>query len=294
MDSLSLASIDWNKMNEHVAITAGNLDFDFLSYALVTSKAWQVISGSKLVVGLVTDSGVNSSLIDFVESKVMIQQIPQLAGVHPGVQSKFSRLWLAQKEEFSKKIVTIADLDMIPLSDTRNRLLKACEASQFLKWGFDHIAYSKPDDLNKWPMDGSTTSGLGFQEVVNPKRLTLEALVQTWSQMPDIGRGNPYNHPRNFSDETLLREIWPETAGLEIIKLGRNIIEENSMAGRIDRAKRLPVRNVEKLINHGKFEFHGPRPFPFRTRFGRSILSYLEIPYREYCDDMKLLRELLS
>jgi hypothetical protein len=281
-------------MNENIAITSANLNFDFLSYAIVTSKAWQIISGTRLIVGLVTDPMVDPRLVEFLESKVIIQQIPQLPGVDSGVQSKFSRLWLAQNREFSKKNITIVDLDMIPLSDARNCLLRECQDKQFLKWGFDHIAYSQPPELKKWPMDGSTSTGFGFQEVVNPRNLTLAALVQEWSNLPNIGKGNPFNKPVNFSDETLLREIWPETNSLEIVELGRNLLEKSRMAGRIDRAKSLPVRKVEKLINQGKFEFHGPRPFPFSTRFGRSILSYLQLPYREYCADMAVMQEFLS
>lgn len=280
-------------MNQQIAVTSGNLSFDFLSYALVTSRAWKQISEVPLNVGLITNSETNSKLLDFLNSRIILRQIPELEGIHSGVQAKFSRLWLAQMEEFSNKIITIADLDMIPLSDTRNRLLEGCHSNQFIKWGVDHVSYSKPADIGKWPMDGSTSSGLVFQEVVNPKRLRLDQLVREWSTLPEIGRGNPYNEPMNFSDETLLREIWPKQTSFEVIEKERRVIEKSPMSGRIDRSKRLPLRNVKKLVSRGSFEFHGPRPFPYRSYFGRGILNYLDIPYQDYCDDMKIIYELL-
>ena len=280
-------------MKRHTILTGANLSFDFLSYSLVTSKAWKLVSGKDVVVGLVTNPESSPTLLEFLSSKIRLHPIPALEGVEEAVQAKFSRLWLSQMNAFSEEILTIADLDMIPLSNLRNGLLGKCTDKQFIKWGFDHIAYSNPDDYGKWPMDGSTSTGIGFQQVVNPDRLSFEKLVQKWSELPEIGRGNPFNKPTDFSDETLLREIWPKKCDLEIIKLGRVLIEEKPMSGRIDRAKRLPLRKPHKLISQGAFEFHGPRPFPFKSRFGRNLLSYLEIPYKEFLDDMAFIRESL-
>jgi hypothetical protein len=173
---------------------------------------------------------------------------------------------------------------MVPLSDARNSILRNRSSTEaIIKWGYDHRSYQEIQEIGKWPMDGTTSYGSIFKEVINPEGLELLKLVDIWKSYKIDGRENPFNNPSKFSDESLLRAITRQTnSKIQGLHIARRELESQSLSGRIDRSDRFPVLSHYKLRNLKKFEYHGPVPFPFKSQFAKKLFSKLEISPLSY------------
>jgi hypothetical protein len=274
------------------AVTGVDTSPRYLSYLPITAQAWAKNSRTELICGLVGHEK-NSELFRLLEKFCKVIPIPQLVGIDPRVQAKISRLWIAQSDEYRTKKVSIVDMDMVPLNDRRNVLLREMPEHKIVKWGYDHLAYRNLREIGKWPMDGTSGYGSSFHELVNPHNMSFQELVDSWSQLDGDSRANPFNTPTKFSDESLLRELVLRNGeNIQAKHLARSLIEGKYLSGRIDRSARLPRRANKVLKDEKYFEFHGPTPFPHGTMFGRSLLTSLGIDYafyREYLAKIQYL-----
>ena len=265
------------------ALTGADNGPRYLSYLPITAKSWETFSGTRLVCGLVVDD-LEEDLIRLVGKYCEVIPIPRLLGVDPRVQGKINRLWLSQLERFQDSVLTIADLDMVPLSDKRNALLReSASANYIIKWGYDHPSYQDIQEIGKWPMDGTTGYGSFFKKIVNPNDLNFQSLVEVWKDYKIDCRENPFNPPNNFSDESLLRAITDEAGdSLMGLHISRKQVESSLFNGRVDKAYRLPLRTKGIFEKSVKFEFHGPTPFPADSYFGRALMEQINLPIEEY------------
>ena len=192
-------------------------------------------------------------------------------------------MWIAQTTDLEDNNITIADLDMVPLSDLRNQLLRQCETEQIIKWGYDHPAYQNLHEIGKWPMDGTTAQGKVFRDIINPSNLNFQDLANSWDIDWDDDRSNPFNQPTKFSDESLLFSLTKLVSNqIRAKHLPRKIIEQKFLEGRIDRSSNLPLRPERTFRNQKIFEFHGPVPFPDDSPFGKALLSRVGLSQAEY------------
>jgi len=271
-------------MDNFIAITGADLSSKYLSYLPITAAAWHKFSNTKLVCGVAGGEELQE-VYRFLGRYCEVIQIEPLIGVDPRIQAKINRMWLAQLPRFEEKAITLVDLDMVPLSDLRNQILRSQDLKYFVKWGYDHHAYSDLREVGKWPMDGTTSRGSIFQELVNPKRMTFQNLVNSWNRETKDLRANPFNTPSNFSDESLLKEITSSSSKQIMAKhLSRNLVEVDYLGGRLDRGKKSPIFPNRALREKQIFEFHGPTPFPSDSRFGKALLRHVGINPHEYLE----------
>lgn len=277
MSTSSLTSVSYN------ALTGADRSLRYLSYLPITARAWEMFSQTKLVCGLIAEVA-DDTLVSFLETFCEIIPIPRVIGVDPRVQAKFNRLWISQLPRFDSTLLTIVDLDMVPLNDSRNSILRNMSSKQaIMKWGYDHPSYQDLQEIGKWPMDGTTAYGSIFKELINPKDLSLAELVANWKHYQLDDRANPFNKPSKFSDESLLRSITRQTESkIQGLHIARSTLESQPLSGRIDRSDQFPILSQHKLRNSNKFEYHGPVPFPFQSRFAKGLFSKLEISPRFY------------
>lgn len=279
--------------NASVIITTASLNFNYLSYLPLFVASVRRFSNAQEIVGLVVPEESFKEVISIVQNYAQTKIINQLPGVHPGVQAKFCRMWLASTAEFSDTFVTISDLDMVQLSRNRFDLLSKNKDRGLLKWGFDHPAYVG-ENSGKWPMDGTSAYGKIFQSFINPNQLSLIDLVSSWERSHDLVSESPYSPFFKFSDEALMRALAKKNNLTNFTNVSRLEMESSMMSGRIDRASIHPFFRLNRRLKKNVFELHGTRPFDNESSFGNQVLKYLEINAKDYAEYKKNMKNSLT
>lgn len=276
----------------NVAVTATNMNVAYLSYVPLVAKSFQLFTDAQVVLGIVTHENHFPKVLDVLESYCRIVPIAPEVGVDSGVQAKYSRLQIATMSEFSDVRVSIADLDLVQLSDARWSALSGLSGEALIRWGFDHPSYNLEANRGKWPMDGTTALGRVFKDIVNPDGLSNSELIQQWSEFSIDGREGVFLSFTDFSDESLLRSLAVRRPH-PFQEVSRRNMEDKPMASRLDRSDRFHFFLKRKLKSGFYTEMHGFRPFNPNSYVGRAVLEHLQIPHKDYLEFDKQLVFLL-
>jgi len=269
---------------QNTYITSADPSFNYLSYLPLVAKSCTLKSKSDLLLVLNLPTYFSKNLPQFCSKWTKLKVYELLPGIDPRVQAKISRMWAATEEEFYDNFITLCDIDMVQLDDSREKVLEQFRGESLVKWGFDHPSYQVDPDIGKWPMDGTSAKGKIFQQIVNPKKISFNSAVQEWQKNSIFDlRARPFNAFESFSDESLLKVLLDKvTSEIPTVNVSRLIYERKMLSSRLDKAEKQPFFAKSFLVRREIHEFHGPRPFNHRTRIGREILYQLEISLKEY------------
>lgn len=287
----------WAMSNKsQLIITSSDASFKYLSFLPLASACHKLINDNRLLLVLNLPSFYSSALPALCRRWTETEILHLEKGVDARVQAKISRMWVASSSRYQDEFITLCDIDMIQLDALRSQIIYCHDEDSLIQWGYDHPSYQVDPDIGKWPMDGTSGRGKVFLQIVNPHQLSFSQMLNSWSQEQSFDkRSNPYNSFELFSDESLLKDLYLRQKGeVKTSKVSRLLFENEMLKGRLDKTDRKPIFAKYFLQKHQIHEYHGPRPFDFRSRIGREILRRMNISIENYVQYLRELHSILK
>jgi hypothetical protein len=256
-------------------ISSINENHLYTSFLPIFYESWRKITDADLEIAFITNLDYEDDYIKCLSKIFNLHIFHPIKGVDIGVQTKVTRMILASG--FDKNVCLLSDIDMIPLSDSFIKIFESIPEDHFVKFGYDHKAYSKDtSDYGKFPMDKTVCRGDVLKEIINPRKLLYTDLIKSWFKRRIFDDKESLNNKfENFSDESLLRSLHEEWKfkDTRTSLVARSLLEKSYMSGRIDRSS---IHNIVNTLNTA-FECHGKRPFDIEEDFYKIIIHYLDI-----------------
>lgn len=194
--------------------------------------------------------------------------------------AKISRLYYSTFFRFNDKVITINDVDMIPLQkDLFQGFLDQRKPNQLMCPGRNF--YSGTAHQGKFPMHYFTGEGKLFKQVINPKDIGWKSFVLSFLNYTHIDGKEDITKPfKIFSDESLIRSLIRRNKGdIDIIYPDKHI-----QVG-INSVYRGEPINTTKLYNGELLEAHHLIPVEKHIDKVMEIAKYIGYPYDpEWCD----------
>ena len=198
-----------NSTKKVVLITSVNSPWDYACYLPIYIHSWRKLFPQAEIHIAYSDPKIGKLKNYFNNLNINFMQVDPVIGVDSRVQSKFNRMWVAQKNEFSNSRIILSDVDTVPLNSELAGVIGEFLISDFVKWDSDHPIYLANENFGKWCMDKTQGNGKQFQELINPNRKDLQSLIKSeWLKNNFDGKENVYLRFRHFSDESLMRLLW--------------------------------------------------------------------------------------
>ena len=286
-------------IEQEVVISSISSDWNYISYIPIFI-AMNKKFGTKVDVAF-SDVTLIELLSGFESENIKFTYIDPLMGIDSRVQSKINRILLAQDKKYHGKRIIICDIDMVNLNDTFLRIIRQYSPEKLIKWGYDHPSYLISPDLGKWAMDKSSTSNSNMRLIFNPNDLSPQELILEWKSKAIDERSNPFNNSKNFSDESLFKDLYlyiEET--VEDVQISRAQIGDPNLKRRLDRSYNtdtiiarvcfkigiiftyIKLQNLYKYFFMKPLEYHGFRPFENGGILAKLILRQYQVSLKEY------------
>jgi hypothetical protein len=188
-------------------IVSSDLSPQFLNFWPLAAASWTQTFGITPTLALVSRSEVSVEILEKLKQfGEVIVVISNIQAPLPN-QAKLVRWYTACK--FKNETVTIEDIDTVFLNSSYliNKL-KHFDPERLLGIGAD-VNQDDPDYRGKFPASNLTGRGNVFSEFFeSSSEESFDDFVNRYKNLTVIDdREDPFNNPKNFSDESLIRAI---------------------------------------------------------------------------------------
>lgn len=194
----------------------------FLNYWPVVALSWKKIFNLDPTLVLVAPSSFDNSIIDRLRDFGEVEVVEALPDVPEANQAKLSRWFYACQQK--SIVVSIEDIDTIFLrSDFLEDRLRDFDPSKLL--GIGSEVYDYEEGLMKFPASNLTGSGEIFAKLFGYRdEMTFNDFVKQFKKFTIFDKlEDPYNSPKYFSDESLIRALRASNKFNDIEVIERNI-----------------------------------------------------------------------
>jgi len=262
-------------MEKYKVLVSSNNSATFLNFWPVVSRSWNTLFGVQSELVLVTKNNVDDTtmkkLSDFGKVNLLKTQIP--APIEN--LAKLGRWYWATKE--GNNIVMIEDIDTIYLrTDYLDEKLKDYENNKILGIGRE-VNKDLNDYKGKFPVSNIVGTGYLFSQLfgTNPKESFDDFVMKFKGLRVFDDKEDPFNHPNNFSDESLIRALVELNKFKDLKIIDRNVDIKKLWLDRswwpnnpIELENYLLVNFPRPLYNHRKktkiiLDFFYPNGYPW-------------------------------
>lgn len=197
----------------------------FLNFWPVVSESWQKIFDLNVTLILVHPKKMSLKVLNKLSEFGEIQLLQQLPKIPSANQAKLARWYFACQQ--NERIVSVEDIDTIYL---KNQYLieKLSEFENGKLLGIGSEVYEQQFSLNSFPASNLTGSGVLFSKLFGYKKgMSFYDFVCQYQGMKIFDtREDPFNLPKHFSDESLIRALRKVNLFDKIKVIPRNIDEK--------------------------------------------------------------------
>lgn len=258
-------------------VLSSNEHPNYIGFWPLVARAWRTLfDGVPVSLALVTRRSPDDPVITEMSRHGEVVLFPEIEGVPSANRAKVARHILASRH--GSAVCLINDVDLLPLQQEYvNELLSHRRPGQVLCVGAD--VYCGSPEEGKFPIGYLTAEGDTLAELINPLRLSDEALVRSWiglrvfDHKEDVSRSVHNEDPDTFSDESLFRALihrWNRPC--RVLHRPRGFSPYTARA--VDRAAWELDR--AKLASGVYVEAHLSRPFDRYVEQFRPLIEHLK------------------
>jgi hypothetical protein len=204
-------------------IVSADLSKQFLNFWPIVARSWETLFDIKVTLVLVAKKDPDLQIIKQLEKFGNVEIYKTRLNAPMANLGKMARWYYASTR--GKSVVSIEDIDTIFLkSEYLINRLEGFHNSSILGIGSD-VNQDTPEYAGKFPVSNVTGEGKLFRKLLelNDYSSFDEFVSQFKGRKIFDYREDPFNSPRNFSDESLIRSVRSNLLPEEIKVIPRNV-----------------------------------------------------------------------
>lgn len=221
-----------NRKRVDRVILSSDLNGQFLNFWPIAAESWRRIFSIEPTLALVSKEPVDQDILQKLKKFGDVHVFISKSNAPMPNQAKMARWYLAGKLE--NELVTIEDIDTIYMSsDYLLDRLKSFKNGLLLGIGSD-VNQDDPAYYGKFPASNLTGETEVFRKFFGSHPAeSLEEFLDRFRGMNLFdGREDPFNKPRNFSDESLIRALRASHKSDLVITIPRDVDIRNEWMDR--------------------------------------------------------------